>query len=267
MTADRLDAASIEPLLRGSFGRPLRAHDVIGSTNADALEWAATGAPEGAVVVAEHQTAGRGRWGRGWSSEPGRLLQFSVVLRPEIPPSDAGVITTSVGVAVARSIESVTSLEPKIKWPNDITISQRKLAGILVESRGREAIDVAVVGIGVNVNWAGDEMPEEIASTATSLSEELGRPFPRAELLASILAELETVFAWGTTPNARTRLIAEATDRSEVLGRGVTVTGADGSTREGIARRLTETGALELETPSGTEEIHVGEVTRLRAQG
>jgi BirA family biotin operon repressor/biotin-[acetyl-CoA-carboxylase] ligase len=195
------------------------------------------------------------------------LLQFSVVLRPELPPADAGLVTTSIGVAVARGIEAATALVPNIKWPNDVTIGGKKVAGILVESRGRDAIDVAIAGIGINVNWARTDMPAEIADIATSISEELGRPFSRPELLGTILAELEEMYSWKDSDAGRGRLIDEASGRSSLLGEQVTVAFADGSTREGIARRITETGALELESTSGTDEISVGEVIKVRAQG
>ena len=267
MTDDPLDAASIRSHLQGTFGDPLRAHDSIGSTNEDALQWADEGITTGAVVVAEHQTAGRGRWGRTWSSQPGRLLQFSIVLRPDLPPADAGLITTAIGVAVARGIEAATSILPNIKWPNDVTIDGRKVAGILVESRGRSVIEIAVAGVGINVNWARAEMPEEIADVATSISEELGRSYSRAELLGSVLAEIEDVYSWRTSSTGRSRLIEEATARSVLLGEQVTIAFADGSTRDGIARRITQSGALELESAEGVEEIHVGEVTKVRARG
>ncbi|MDQ3940065.1 MAG: biotin--[acetyl-CoA-carboxylase] ligase, partial [Actinomycetota bacterium] len=132
--SDLLSAERIDDALRGRFGRPLRYHESIDSTNRDALEWAAAGAPEGAVVTTDHQTAGRGRWGRSWSSTPGRLLQLSVILRPGLPVTDAGVVTTAVGLACAESVDELTGVPAQIKWPNDVTVGGRKLAGILVES-------------------------------------------------------------------------------------------------------------------------------------
>jgi BirA family biotin operon repressor/biotin-[acetyl-CoA-carboxylase] ligase len=163
-------------------------------------------------------------------------------------------------------VEKATGLAAKIKWPNDIVVGGRKLAGILVESRGRDSIDIAIAGIGMNVNWSRSDMPPEIATAATSVSEELGYPFLRVQLLAKVLVETETVYAWALSGSDRPRLIEEASSRSNVLGHEVTIAFADGSIRTGVAERITDDGALELATESGAEEIHVGEVKRLRPE-
>ncbi|HET7483281.1 MAG TPA: biotin--[acetyl-CoA-carboxylase] ligase [Actinomycetota bacterium] len=264
MSHDPLDHDAIAGSVTGTFGRILRVHDEIGSTNQDALEWAENDAPEGAVVTTEHQSAGRGRWGRSWSSAPGALLQFSVILRPALAPADAGLLTCAMGVGVARAVNRATELDARLKWPNDVMLSGRKTAGILVESRGRELVDVAVVGIGINVNWARSEMPADIASSATSLSEELGSRVDRNELLVACLTALEETYGLLRDDDGRARVIADATRLSDVLGHRVTVSFVDSSTREGVAERISDRGALILETPNGTEEVSVGEVTRVR---
>lgn len=255
----------IEPALRGSFGRPLRYHASIGSTNEEAMTWAEEGAPEGAVVGADHQTAGRGRWGRTWSSEPGSLLQTSTILRPELPIVDAGVITTSIGVACARAVEEVSGLEVGLKWPNDVNIAGKKVAGILVESRvdERGVIAIAIAGVGINANWAIADMPEDIRGRATSISVATGAPVDRLELLAAYLVALESVYGLIGT-DRRDEVIVEAVMRSEILERDVTVRFLDGSAVAGRATGIDPSGALKLETPTGTRLVHVGEIEQLR---
>lgn len=260
-----LDPAEIEGALRGRFGRPLRYLPSVGSTNDEAMTWAVEGAPEGSVVVTDHQTAGRGRWGRTWSSEPGRLLQSSTVLRPGVAPSAAGVVTTCVGVACARGVEEVCGVEVGLKWPNDVTVEGKKIAGILVESRvdGGATIEIAIAGVGINVNWAIEEMPEEIRDRATSLSVVTGKACDRIQLLASFLFALETVYS-RVKANLTEEVIAEAALRSDILGQAVTVRFLDGSTIAGRAVGLDETGALKLESADGERVIQVGEIEQLR---
>ena len=261
------DSATITNALQGGFGRPLRFVESIGSTNSAALTWAHHGAPEGAVLATDHQTEGRGRWGRGWSSSPGKLLQFSLVLRPTIPLEGLGLITTALGVACADAVESTCGLETTIKWPNDVRVNGKKLAGILVESQlAGAALEVTIAGMGVNVGWTRSEIPEEIADDATSLAAELegtGREVPsRAALLAAILLRFEELYR--PLPAGAPDLVDAATRRSDVLGHEVVVGLSDDRTVEGRAVRLLPTGELELETQDGTMALAVGEIRRLR---
>lgn len=262
---DALTADLIARSLRGRFGAPLRYYASIGSTNEEAMTWAHEGAPEGAVVGADHQTAGRGRWGRTWSSEPGNLVQTSTVLRPNLPVADAGVITTSIGVACARAVEEVSGVEAGLKWPNDVNIAGKKIAGILVESRvdHRGVITIAIAGVGVNANWAVADMPEEIRERATSISVAAGAPVDRLELLVAYLHALESVYGLIKTER-RDEIIVEAVMRSEILERDVTVRFLDGSTITGRASGIDPSGALKLETSEGTKLVHVGEIEQLR---
>ncbi len=260
-----LSVETIEPVLRGRFGHPLRYYPSIGSTNVVAMGWASEGAPEGAVVGADHQTAGRGRWGRTWSSAPGNLLQTSTILRPMLPVSEAGVITTAVGIACARAVEEVASVEVGMKWPNDVNVHGKKVAGILLESHVDDAgrIDIAVAGVGINVNWDVADMPEEIRDRATSISVITGKPVARLQLLASFLYALETVY--GLTKEGRGHeVIAEAVMRSDVLGKAVTIRFLDGSTIAGRAVGIDPSGALRLETEEAERTIQIGEIEQLR---
>ena len=262
---DALTAERIEPALRGRFGTPLRYYPSIGSTNEEAMTWAAEGAPEGAVVGADHQTAGRGRWGRTWSSAPGTLLQTSTILRPRVPVSDAGVITTSVGVACARAVEEVSGLEVGLKWPNDVNVLGKKIAGILVESHVDSVgnIEAAIVGVGINANWLIEDMPEEIRHKATSISVATGKPVDRLELLCAYLFALESVYGL-IAAGRREEIIAEAVMRSDVIGHEVTVRFLDGRATAGRAVGLDPSGALKLDSAGEQRIVHVGEIEQLR---
>lgn len=264
---DRLTSDVVEGAVRGSFGRPLRFFDEISSTNSEAMEWARTGAPEGALVATAHQTHGRGRWGRTWSSEPGKLLQLSLVLRPKLAPARLGLVTTALGVACARAIERVAGLRATIKWPNDVRVRDRKVAGILVETQVTgPVLDAAVAGIGINTGWSREEIPAELRSSATSVAAELedeGRePPPPADLLAAFLDDFETIYR--SLPGGAPQLVREASDRSDVLGRHVAIALSSEESIEGRALRLGASGELDLDTPDGLRSVSVGEVRRLR---
>lgn len=266
--ADDLSQEQIESCLAGALGRPLRFFDSIGSTNSEAMDWALQGAPHGALVAADHQTAGRGRWGRSWFSKPGALLQFSLILRPDLPVNAHGLLTAGLGVAAARSIDRVTGLRTRIKWPNDITVDGKKIVGMLVETSVLGSnIAIAICGVGMNVHLASEDLPDEISRRASSIAISLGpgREAPvRAELLCAFLREMEEVYGWLGEPNSSERVIAEATERSEVLGREVVVQLADGTELTGTAKRLQSDGALELSDGADTRALHVGEIAQLR---
>jgi BirA family transcriptional regulator, biotin operon repressor / biotin---[acetyl-CoA-carboxylase] ligase len=264
---DSLRPDILEAAIHGRFGRPLRSVDATASTNADALEWATEGAPEGALVVADHQTAGRGRWGRSWFSSPGTGLLMSVVLRPRIGTDRLGLITTALGVACIEAVRESTGLQPRIKWPNDVTIDERKLAGILVETRVEAGhVDVAVAGIGIN--FYPLDAPADIAARATTVAEAmdragLGPPPPRAQVLALLLHRFEEVYAEINADRAAT-IVDQAAARSDVLGRDVRVALADGTTLTGRASRLLPSGALEIDTGRERVAVDSGEVELVR---
>lgn len=269
--SDELDAPGLAAARSGRFGAPARFFASIGSTQTEVLGWAEEDAPEGAIVVADHQTAGRGRRGRRWLSSPGRALQFSVLLRPRLTPERAGLLTTALGVAVAEAIESTAGLGSRIRWPNDVTVGGRKLAGILVETRvARGALDVAVAGIGINVAWpCADLPPPEIGAGSISCElERAGRgPVPtRVEVLGAVLARLDAVYDDVTTPSGAARIVALASQRSETLGRAVSVRLADGGVVSGVAARLAPSGALALDVDGVERIVDAGEIERVRAR-
>jgi BirA family transcriptional regulator, biotin operon repressor / biotin---[acetyl-CoA-carboxylase] ligase len=178
-----LTAEAVLPRLRGRFGRP---YEHVASTPSTQLLVAAD-APEGALVVAEEQTAGRGRLGRRWLAPAGTSLLCSLQLRPPVAPERLPELTVVASHACAEAIATLTGLEPGLKFPNDVLVGDRKVAGILAEAReGR-----VVLGIGVNVNVPAGELPQEVDRPATSLLAETGREVDRAELLAELLERLE----------------------------------------------------------------------------
>lgn len=264
-----LSAQAIEASLHGRLGRPVRWFDAIGSTNDAAWGWARGGAPEGSLVVADHQTRGRGRWDRAWIDQPGSSLMFSLILRPPPDGEAVSLLTTAAGLACAEAVEAVSGLPTGVKWPNDITVDGKKLAGLLVESATRgERVEIAVVGCGVNMHLPAD-MPAEIAGNATSLSAALdrrddGRPVDRAGLLAAILAGFEQVYGSLTDSGGRAELLRRAERRSVVLGTMVTARMADGRSLSGIACGLLPSGALELEVDGAMLALHSAEITHLR---
>ena len=171
------------PRLRGHFGHEYR---YVESTPSTQL-LLAPDAPEGAVVVAEEQTAGRGRLGRRWLAPAGTSLLCSVQLRPRIEPRRLPELTAVAAGACAQAIEAVTGLAPEVKDPNDLLVGGRKVAGVLAEAREERV----VLGLGINVNVAKVDLPTEVDLPATSLLVEIGRETDRAELLVELLERLE----------------------------------------------------------------------------
>jgi BirA family biotin operon repressor/biotin-[acetyl-CoA-carboxylase] ligase len=181
--ADSLAPSAVQPLLSGRFGHVYRYEEACASTQR-LLE---DGDPEGAVAVAEEQTEGRGRLGRTWHAPAGSSVLVSVLLRPPVEPSRLPELSLVAGGAVAEAIARVTGIDPAIKFPNDVLVNGKKVAGILAESsEGR-----VVLGVGVNVNQTADELPRDTPTEPTSLRIEVGERIERAPLLAAILLLLE----------------------------------------------------------------------------
>lgn len=241
--------------------RLVRHLGVVGSTMAEAADWAAAGAPHGAVVTAEGQRVGRGRHGRRWEDEPGDSLLMTVVLRPELPVERLGLIPLAAGLAVAEGLDPF-GVQASVKWPNDVRVGGRKLAGVLAESRAGGRL--VLLGVGVNVAQAA--FPKALAETATSLRQATGRVIDRLAPLAPILDQLDRRLADATARPAR--LVAAVEARLDTLGREVTV--RDPSTgnvlAQGTALGLAPSGALRLATAAGERAVSAGEVT-LGARG
>lgn len=177
------------------MGRAAYYYDSIGSTNREARTLASRGAPDGTLVVAEEQTGGRGRLGRGWFSPHGLGIWCSLVLRPGIQPAEAPPVTMLTAVAVASAIEKVAGIRPGIKWPNDLLVDGKKICGILTEMDAElERVNFLVVGLGVNVNIPREDFPGVLREIATSLYLAGGKPVSRQELLQQLLREFEACY-------------------------------------------------------------------------
>ncbi len=236
------------------FGKTLVVEPQLPSTNDTARQLAAAGAPEGTVIVADSQTAGRGRRGRTFFSPTGGIY-LSILLRPALG-TDPGDITTRAAVATARAMERCCGTEVGIKWVNDLYIRGRKVCGILTEGvpNARGALDYAVLGIGINV-W-GTSFPLDLRPIATSLEAE-GCPVARATLIAALLEEWEHTY----TAMPAEAVLAESRRRSVVLGKPLTVIrGRETFSATGVA--IQQNGHLLVETPAGEKiELTSGEVS------
>jgi BirA family biotin operon repressor/biotin-[acetyl-CoA-carboxylase] ligase len=187
-----LSAEEIKLFVKGDLGREVVLLEKVDSTNDLAMDLALRGRPHGTVVIADSQSRGRGRLGRRWASPPGANIYMSVILRSEISPKDATLLTVASSVACALAVRKLSGLNAGIKWPNDIVVSRRKLGGILLEMRSEpDRVLFAVVGIGMNVNIRAGGLPPDVRPIATSILMETGRRLKRSLLIAGILDELD----------------------------------------------------------------------------
>jgi BirA family biotin operon repressor/biotin-[acetyl-CoA-carboxylase] ligase len=237
----------------------------VDSTQLLARELARAGAEEGTMVIAETQTAGRGRLGRIWHSPAGANVYCSVLLRPAMPPAAVPQLALVAGLSVARAIEGL-GLAPALKWPNDVLLDGRKVVGILTEMEAElERVHVVIAGIGVNVNVAAADLPDYLRDVATSLAIAAGRPIDRVGFTADLVAALEADyrrFVEGGFAAVR----EEYERRSALTGRLVTVRSSDGETT-GEVRGTDDDGALRLvEAGGAVRRVIAGEVT-LRTPG
>ena len=225
------------------IGSTVERYDTVTSTNDVARELAASDAGEGTVVVAAEQTKGRGSRGRAWLSPPGANLLVSVVLRPRVSPERLGELGFVAAVAVAGTLRDCCSLDARIKWPNDVRVAGKKIAGIIVEA----AKGAAILGLGVNVNWT--DLPEEIRETATSVALELGRSVELETVLKALLADLD--IAYGVyRARGFSRTLDAWRELEATTGTEVTVA-SNGESVRGRAVDVDEHGSLIVELPSG----------------
>ena len=231
-----------DPSLAGTRFHDIRWFERIDSTNRYLLQCAAEGFSEGVVAVADVQTAGRGRLGRAWVAPAGSALLVSVLLRPALPAERTHLVTLAAGLAALDAIDALTSVRAGLKWPNDVVVDDRKLAGILAEADGAGAV---VVGMGCNVQPTA--LPAELRDIATAV------PVDRARLL------VEWLRAYDARLGALDRVVADATARSATLGRRVRVELAR-DTFEGTAAALTDEGFLVVDG----RVVSAGDVVHLR---
>jgi BirA family transcriptional regulator, biotin operon repressor / biotin---[acetyl-CoA-carboxylase] ligase len=261
---DRLTALELSPLLSThDLGHTIHSHESIASTNELAFRLAHDGAEHGEVVVAEQQTAGKGRRGRTWVSPPGLNLYFSAILRPELPPQRAPELTLVAAVALTEVLRE-SGAEAFIKWPNDVQIDGLKVAGILTElSAEPERVHFVVVGVGVNLNAQLEHFPEDLRSTATSLALVRGQKVPRAPFAASLWNRLEEWL------DLHSEMGFDAVrqrwkELSSTLGQDVWVR-TDRREFRGLAQDIDLAGALLVQTEGGSvERVLAGDVERVR---
>jgi BirA family transcriptional regulator, biotin operon repressor / biotin---[acetyl-CoA-carboxylase] ligase len=258
-----LDGANLQAALTrdSTLWRSLEVVEEIGSTNA-ALADAAAGDDdlEGAVLVAEHQVAGRGRLDRVWTSPPRAGLTVSFLLRPDVPAARRGWLPLLTGVALAEAVGEVTGVRTSLKWPNDLlAVDGLKLAGILAESTGT----AVVVGVGLNVNTTAEELP----GTGTSLSRVLGTTVDRGPVLLAFLRAVERRYRRWTDvlgDPVSSGLAQDYLGWSSTVGSEVEVSLPDGSTLRGTARAVDWDGRLVVATSTGTVELASGDVRHVR---
>ncbi|WP_079509531.1 biotin--[acetyl-CoA-carboxylase] ligase [Mesobacillus jeotgali] len=247
MTADKITLG-----LKTEFlGRNLHYHESVESTQKIAYKLAYENAEEGTIVIAEEQTAGRGRMDRKWHSPKYTGIWMSILLRPKIPIPKAPQLTLITAVGVVQAIEEVTGLLPEIKWPNDIMINGKKITGILTELQAEsDRINSVIIGIGINVNSAEEDFPEEIKQVASSLAIETGREIDREQLIRTILEKLEKLYLLylekGFFP---IKLMWESYAVS--IGKQITARTITGEIK-GKAIGITEDGVLLIEDNTGT---------------
>ncbi len=254
-----LSAESIRAALNTQIiGRGVHFYASTGSTNEVLKLLAARGAPEGTVVVTDEQTAGKGRLGRRWLAPAGSSLLLSILFRPPLAPHQLARLTMVCGLGVLEGVQATTGLTLQLKWPNDVLVGERKVAGILAESSlAGDQVEFAIVGIGLNVNFDPASI-EGIPKTATSLSSALGRHVPRLPLLAGILSTIDARYL---------RLLAGESPHDEwaahlsTLGQAVHVVTPDGI-ETGVAEGVDADGALRLRRDDGSlTHIAAGDVS------
>jgi BirA family biotin operon repressor/biotin-[acetyl-CoA-carboxylase] ligase len=271
---------TVAPGPAGTRFAEVRWFEALDSTNRYLLNEARSGAAEGLVVVADHQSAGRGRLGRRWEAPRGANLLVSILLRPRLPVDARHLASAVVALAAADACEALSGVGVDVKWPNDLLVGGRKLAGVLAEADvGAEDRSPIVVGIGINVAWpprpSGDQTAPDAASplrtdvtevtdTATSLLRECGHPVDRAQLLERLLVGLEPRVAALDSPGGRSGQAADLQDRCSTIGARVRVDTATASF-VGTAVAVTVEGHLVVDVDhQGPRTVVVGDVIHLR---
>jgi len=243
------------------IGREILVYKETASTNDIVERLARDGAKEGLVVFAESQTKGRGRLGRKWVSPAGKGLWFSVLLRPRLRPQEATQLTVATATAMVRAIAASTGVHPDIKWPNDLLVRGRKIAGVLTElSAELDTIKHLILGVGLDVNQSADEFPPDLRSVATSLRIAADHPISRPELATRILRELDTDYR--RIRDGQFESLADEWEQGcTTLGHNIVIQTGDRKT-QGRAESLDGDGALLLRTQYGRlERIIGGDVT------
>ncbi len=248
-----------DPLFRKSIYFPR-----ITSTQHAIKDLARQDAPEGIVAVTDEQTEGRGRRGRSWHAPASKNLLFSVLIRPDLRPGDVQLLNLAAGLAVRSVLISDYGIDARLKWPNDLMVRGRKICGILSEAAGEpDRIYYAVTGIGLNVNFIEDEMPDEVRDIATSLRIEMGKTVPRPLLLSRILNALSSFIIDLKKPGGKEKLLSTYKKECDTIGREVSVI-QDGEKYRGTAVGITEQGALAVRVENEEKIFAAADVHHLR---
>ncbi len=233
------------------------------STNIQAFKLAANGAPEGSIVIAESQTSGKGRLGRKWESPSDKNLYISIIVRPQIPTLSAPRLTLVAAVALSETFDFIGAPEHRIKWPNDILFKDKKISGILTEMKGDcDNIDFIIIGVGVNLNSASDEYPDEIKNSTVSLKEITGREINRLDFLNLFLMNFEKNyldFLQGHFPAILERWIK----KSAIINQKIKVTDHN-KIITGTVTEVTDDGSLIVTTDDGTCLVNSGDINYLQ---
>ncbi|MDX9916977.1 MAG: biotin--[acetyl-CoA-carboxylase] ligase [Gudongella sp.] len=259
-TPDYISAEKIEESLKNSvIGKNVLYFDSLPSTNNKAKELTME-LKEGTVILAEEQTKGKGRLGRSWASPGRKGIYASIVLKPEAKPESVSKLTLLGAAAVSLALDEF-AVETKIKWPNDIILNGKKIAGILTEMNSELGIvNYIILGIGINVLQTEEEIPEELRVKATSIYAQIKRPVDRTDLLIAILKNLDTLYSEFKTSEGIDKALDICRDRSAVLGREVIVIQGR-EERKGQAISINKDGELMVKFESGIENIMSGEVS------
>lgn len=242
------------------IGHRICYREEVDSTNTLAKQLAEEGAGAGTLVLAEKQSMGKGRRGRSWVNPPGTNIAMTLLLRPDIPPEKASMLTLVMGLAVARGCNQLLGVEAKIKWPNDVILSGKKICGILTEMSAQvDYINYLVIGTGINVNL--EEIPEEIRDKATSLYLETGVRVSRGKLIAAVLEAFEPCYEQFLRTQDLSGMLAEYNRLLVNCGRPVTVLDPGGA-YEGVSRGINSQGELLVVREDQTETaVYAGEVS------
>jgi BirA family biotin operon repressor/biotin-[acetyl-CoA-carboxylase] ligase len=249
----------IKTKIKGTIGKEIFFYSTVSSTNTIATELAEK-TFEGAVVLADSQEKGRGKFGRLWVSPPGVNIYMSIVTRPEIDSKEGTLITLMSAVACATALRRSTGLPVTLKWPNDLVVNDKKIGGILTEVKTEhQKIILAIIGIGINVNTDTDSFPEDIKKIATSIKIQTGVTHPRTEIIVEILNEMENWYKF-INKLCKTKIISEWRRLTSTLGREVTVV-VGKETFSGLAESVDDNGILILRLPSGKKKrIYTGDL-------
>jgi BirA family biotin operon repressor/biotin-[acetyl-CoA-carboxylase] ligase len=244
------------------IGKKIHVFGELDSTNSEAYRMAQGGGEEGEVVIADRQLRGRGRLGRRWLSPPGVNLYVSIILRPPILLRNAPLITLMAAVATAKATKGISGIQPRIKWPNDLLINNKKVAGLLNEMKGKaDKVEFVVLGIGINVNMTLEMIPEEMGSTATSLREELGYDISRVEFLSALLREVEREYQVFLTGEPG-RILRQWEEFSQIVGKLIETRFFNEVIR-GRVKGIDSNGSLLFSTPDGSERrIIAGDISQ-----